>query len=71
MLSDVSAETDAGSGAAGMAWGDSVQNPTRWHIHVTDQKEYPHFGPLPHAKLVVDIVSAMLASLANFLIRIE
>ena len=27
MLSDVSAETDVGSGATGMAWGNSVQNP--------------------------------------------
>ena len=45
MLSDVSAETDAGSGATGTAWGNSVQNPTRWHIRVTDREKYPHFGP--------------------------
>ena len=66
MLSDVAAETDVGHGAAGTAWGDSVQNPTRWHIHVTDREKYPRFGPV-----CFDVVSVVLAALANFLVRIE
>ena len=66
MLSDVSAETDAGSGATGMAWGNSIQNPTRWHIRVTNREKYPRFGPV-----CFDVVSVVLADLANFLVRIE